>query len=100
MKHFRHKAYIAIILTFLTTNLKSQNMASKQNPDWLDKNEYPFQSNYIEIDGHQIHYADEGKGQILLMVHGIPDWSFSYRHLIKDLSKNYRCIALDNLGYG
>jgi haloalkane dehalogenase len=75
-------------------------MTTNSIPDWLDKNKYPFKSNYIEIDGHQLHYIDEGKGQVLLMVHGIPDWSFSYRHLIKDLSKNYRCIALDNLGYG
>lgn len=27
-----------------------------------------------------------------VMVHGNPIWSFVYRHLIKGLSKNYRCI--------
>lgn len=75
-------------------------MNAKFSPAWLDKKAYPFKYRFIEIDGHTMHYIDEGKGEILLMVHGIPDWSFSYRHLIKNLSKNYRCIAPDNLGYG
>src|SRR5688500_13655111 len=69
-------------------------------PGWIDANEYPFKSNFTEIEGHGIHYVDEGNGPVLLMVHGIPDWSFSYRNLINQLSKYYRCIAPDNLGYG
>ncbi len=34
------------------------------------------------------------------MVHGTPTWSFMYRHLIRDLSPRYRCIAPDHLGFG
>jgi haloalkane dehalogenase len=69
-------------------------------PEWLDVNEYPFVNHYVEIDGYNIHYIDEGQGEILLMIHGIPDWSFGFRNLVKDLSKNYRCIALDHIGFG
>lgn len=69
-------------------------------PAWLNKSEYPFQSNYTSIDGHNIHYIDEGKGEVILFVHGTPDWSFTYRNMIKHLSKKFRCVAADNLGYG
>src|SRR6266542_1158670 len=72
----------------------------KNESRWLDKNEYPFQSNFIEIDGHQIHYVDEGKGETILFVHGTPVWSFLYRHMIKDLSNKFRCVAIDHLGFG
>jgi len=34
------------------------------------------------------------------MVHGTPTWSFLYRHLIRDLSPRYRCVAPDHLGFG
>jgi haloalkane dehalogenase len=34
------------------------------------------------------------------MIHGNPTWSFYYRHLIKELSKEYRTIAVDHLGCG
>ena len=77
-----------------------QQKIQRSLPSWLDKKEYPFENRYIDIDGHAMHYIDEGQGEIILMVHGIPDWSFGYRKLIKDLSKNYRCIAPDLLGFG
>ncbi len=69
-------------------------------PNWLDNNLYPFQSNYIQIDGHQVHYVDEGSGPILLCLHGNPTWSFLYRDIIKELRGDFRCIAPDYPGFG
>ncbi|MEZ6123564.1 MAG: alpha/beta fold hydrolase [Planctomycetaceae bacterium] len=62
--------------------------------------EYPFASHWIEVNGQILHYVDEGQGPILLMVHGNPTWSFAWRQLIRDLSPNYRVIAVDHLGCG
>lgn len=62
--------------------------------------EYPFDSHWIEIDGHVLHYVDEGQGPTLLMVHGNPTWSFAWRHLIRELRSRYRVIAIDHLGCG
>ena len=61
---------------------------------------YPFRSQYHQAKEGRIHYVDEGSGPVLLMVHGTPAWSFTYRHLIRKLSQSYRCIALDHLGFG
>ncbi|MEZ4905129.1 MAG: alpha/beta fold hydrolase [Spirosomataceae bacterium] len=69
-------------------------------PHWLDREAYPFQPNFIIIDNHRLHYVDEGQGETLLFVHGTPSWSFDYRHVIKALSSQYRCIALDHIGFG
>ncbi len=69
-------------------------------PKWLNREEYPFQSNYLQLDGHAIHYVDEGEGDVLLFVHGTPSWSFDFRHQIKVLSQQYRCIAFDHIGFG
>ncbi len=64
------------------------------------EDEYPFTSHFLEFDGHRYHYIDEGSGDVLLMVHGNPTWSFAWRNLVKDLSKNYRVLAVDHLGCG
>lgn len=69
-------------------------------PAWLDRREYPFASHFLEVEGGRMHYLDEGEGEPLLMVHGQPTWSFMYRHLIRGLSPNYRCIAPDHIGFG
>ncbi|MCP4439535.1 MAG: alpha/beta fold hydrolase [Aureispira sp.] len=74
--------------------------AAIKNQTWFDQKEYPFQSHYLDIDGQQMHYIDEGEGDVLLFVHGTPSWSFEFRHIIKALSQTHRCIALDHIGMG
>lgn len=75
-----------------------QNSLLAQN--WLDKNEYPFTSQYFDTEHGKIHYIDEGQGDVLLFVHGTPTWSFLYRNYIRKFSKTHRCIAIDHLGFG
>ena len=71
-----------------------------ENITWLNEQEYPFKPHYFDVGPGRIHYVDEGSGETVVMVHGSPVWSFIYRHLIKGLQANYRCIALDHLGFG
>jgi len=62
--------------------------------------EYPFRSQFFELDGQRYHYLDEGNGETLLCVHGNPTWSFAWRNLVKDLSRDHRVIAVDHIGCG
>jgi len=73
---------------------------SRSAPHWLDRSEYPFQSRYFPVNGHVMHYIDEGEGETILFVHGTPSWSFDFRNLIKRLRTHYRCIAVDHIGFG
>jgi pimeloyl-ACP methyl ester carboxylesterase len=68
--------------------------------EWLNREDFPFRSRYLDINGRRIHYVDEGSGAPLLMVHGTPTWSYLYRHLFRDLSRDYRVIAVDHPGFG
>lgn len=75
----------------------------KADENW--RCEYPFQSHFMELDGHRIHYVDEGPGEDsggdpVLMVHGNPTWSFYWRHLVSSLSVDRRTVAIDHLGCG
>lgn len=70
------------------------------NTNWLNTNEYPFKHHYFNVNDTTMHYVDEGEGEVILFVHGTPSWSFEFRNVIKFLSKKYRCIALDHIGFG
>jgi haloalkane dehalogenase len=63
---------------------------------------YPFASRYAELAAGRMHYLDEGPrdAPVLLMLHGNPTWSFFYRHLVKELSRDHRVIAPDHIGCG
>lgn len=67
-------------------------------PKWRE--EYPFQSNFLELGGPRMHFVDEGQGEPVIMVHGNPTWSFYYRKLISALSGQNRAIAVDHIGCG
>ncbi|MBX7193143.1 MAG: alpha/beta fold hydrolase [Sandaracinaceae bacterium] len=69
-------------------------------PDWLTPELFPFKSRFLSLEGHVVHYVDEGRGPILLMLHGNPTWSFAWRHLILALRDRFRCVALDYPGFG
>lgn len=67
---------------------------------WINKAEYPFESKYFYTPAGRMHYVDQGEGSPIVMVHGNPTWSYLYRHLIKGLSDEYRCVAMDHIGFG
>lgn len=62
--------------------------------------DYNFESRFCTVAGQEMHYLDEGQGDILLMLHGNPSWSFYYRHFVNNLKNNYRCIVPDHIGMG
>ncbi|NRA66143.1 MAG: alpha/beta fold hydrolase [Pseudobacteriovorax sp.] len=60
-------------------------------------------SDSISIEGHTIAFVDQGPrdGEPILLTHGIPTSSELYRDVIPHLvSKGYRVIANDFVGYG
>lgn len=74
----------------------------EQAPDWLDREAFPFESRFLQTRWGRVHYVDEGPrdGEVVLLVHGTPSWSFEYRHLIPVLARTRRVIAVDHLGFG
>lgn len=48
-----------------------------------------------------IAYIDQGEGDVILLLHGVPTSGWLYRHMIPGLVQDgYRVIAPDMLGYG
>ena len=64
-----------------------------------DIKDFPYKENYVDFDNLKMHYIDEGKGEVILALHGEPSWSYLYRKFIPVL-KDYRFVAPDLIGFG
>jgi pimeloyl-ACP methyl ester carboxylesterase len=70
--------------------------------------DYPFTPQRIEIrPGIAMSYLDEftpdgGRrdGEVVVMLHGNPSWSYYWRKLVLGLRDRYRCIVPDHVGMG
>ncbi len=62
--------------------------------------DFPFESNYIEVHGSNIHYVDEGSGDPILFLHGNPTSSYLWRNIIPHVTSLGRAIAPDLIGMG
>jgi len=56
---------------------------------------------YADSNGVKIHYAALGdkKAQLIVMIHGFPDFWYTWRHQMEALSKDYYVVAIDLRGY-
>ena len=70
--------------------------------------DFPFEPHYVEVpagDGGMLrmHYLDEGPsdGEVVLLLHGEPSWSYLYRTMIPVLTAaGLRAVAIDLVGFG
>lgn len=63
---------------------------------------WPYKAKYSDVNGFRQHYVDEGPrdGQVVVCLHGEPTWGYLYRNFIKELSKHYRVVVPDHMGFG
>ena len=61
---------------------------------------HPLTSKTIKVRGSDMHYLEQGEGNPILFLHGIPTSSHVWRNIMPPLSINARCIAPDLIGMG
>lgn len=54
---------------------------------------------YADSSGVKIHYATLGTGPLLVMIHGFPDFWYSWRQQMPELAKTHQVVAIDLRGY-
>jgi epoxide hydrolase 4 len=58
-----------------------------------------WQHKYITTNGVKLHYVTQGTGPLMLMLHGFPEFWYSWRHQIPEFAQDYQVVALDLRGY-
>lgn len=55
---------------------------------------------YAQVGGVRLHYAQRGEGErLVLLLHGFPEFWYSWRHQLRALSDRYTVVAPDLRGY-
>lgn len=57
-------------------------------------------SKFMALNGMQIHYRDEGNGDVILLIHGTGSSLHTWDKWVQRLIKSYRVIRLDLPAYG
>ena len=54
---------------------------------------------YAQSGDVKIHYVTKGEGPLLVMIHGFPDYWYTWREQIPALSEHVQVVAMDQRGY-
>jgi pimeloyl-ACP methyl ester carboxylesterase len=54
---------------------------------------------FADSNGVKIHYASLGSGPLVIMIHGFPDYWYSWRHQMEGLADRFQVVAIDQRGY-
>ena len=79
-------AIVAIVI-FSSTSLAQSNLEKR------------VENGYADSGGVKIHYVSLGKGPLIVMIHGFPDFWYTWRDQMEALSKDYQVVAIDQRGY-
>ena len=56
-------------------------------------------SGFVDSGGVKIHYVTAGKGPLVVMLHGFPDYWYTWRDQMPVLAKHFQVVAIDLRGY-
>jgi pimeloyl-ACP methyl ester carboxylesterase len=54
---------------------------------------------YADSNGVKIHYATLGSGPLVVMIHGFPDYWYTWRRQMEGLADRFQVVAIDQRGY-
>ncbi|MDX2243257.1 MAG: alpha/beta hydrolase [Leptolyngbyaceae cyanobacterium bins.302] len=58
-----------------------------------------WEHHFIETNRIRLHYVTQGAGELVLLLHGFPEFWYSWRHQIPALSRYFKVVVPDLRGY-
>lgn len=102
------KQLIALAALLFTLSCAAQTQEDTQAPpppvvyEGLEFPDLPYPSNFVDVNGTEIHYLEAGDPDAdpILLLHGLPAWSYVWRDVMPHLEDSGRVIAMDFAGFG
>jgi len=78
------------------------HVRDRPNPPACLQNSELGEHRYIRLKDVKLHYVEKGDHNkpLMIFVHGFPEFWFSWRHQIREFSRDYWVVAIDQRGYG
>uniref|UniRef100_A0A7E4V5V2 AB hydrolase-1 domain-containing protein n=1 Tax=Panagrellus redivivus TaxID=6233 RepID=A0A7E4V5V2_PANRE len=113
---FLYYVFIDAILFLLTSGYTIVALGSlalslfKTGPSFFRKEKVPkpevlkfgWKHGFADLSEIRMHYVEAGdsKAPLMLLIHGFPEFWYSWRHQLKYFAKSYHVVAIDMRGYG
>ncbi|MGI9517467.1 MAG: alpha/beta fold hydrolase [Pirellulaceae bacterium] len=97
MNHFLRISVLSGLVFVLGSSLIIESGIRAQESDETLGVEYT--EGHVDSDGVKIHYVTAGEGPLLVMIHGFPDYWYSWRDQIPALAEHFQVVAIDQRGY-
>jgi len=59
----------------------------------------PLKEGFVDSSGVNIHFVSQGKGPLLVLIHGFPDYWYGWRRQMPSLAEHFHVVAIDQRGY-
>lgn len=90
--HWRNRFRLITLIVFTSTHPLPHASAADNIFDDVEHH-------HADNNGVKIHYVTLGKGEPIVMIHGFPDFWYTWRHQMSALSGQFQVIAIDQRGY-
>lgn len=98
-KNFKKKYFYYAILIGLVLLIKGA-VYSDISVEVLKEKYANEHSKFVEIDGMQVHYKDEGKGMPIVLIHGTGASLHTWDYWVSKLKENHRVVRMDLPAFG
>jgi pimeloyl-ACP methyl ester carboxylesterase len=58
-----------------------------------------FKSQYADVNGIRLHYVSVGQGELIIFVHGFPEFWAEWENQLVEFGRDFQAVALDMRGY-
>lgn len=70
-----------------------------RSPHSLTSQIGPWRHGYAHCNGIQLHYVTQGQGDLVMLLHGFPEFWYSWRYQIPALARRFQVVVPDLRGY-
>lgn len=88
---------IAFLMLAISPSYSAETLTSKPLSEYLPSG---ISSHFVEVNSIRLHYIEMGRGPLVILLHGWPETSYSWRSTMQVLSGQYRVVAPDLRGLG
>jgi pimeloyl-ACP methyl ester carboxylesterase len=92
LRHILAGLAFILSLTFLLA-IPGDRVHADETEDALGKH------GFAKSGDVRIHYVTQGTGPLVVMIHGFPDYWYTWRHQMPALAKSFQVVAIDQRGF-
>lgn len=98
MRYMLRTLLCALVLPTAVIGVATMSHAADQTPAEIEPTDLG-EHGFADSDGVKIHYVTAGKGPLVVLIHGFPDYWYSWRQQMPALAKHFQVVAVDMRGY-